>query len=81
MEPKKKKEAKAETEEEKQRIKGFLSSIGFNRRHEEKRTSYYKKQDEGFKDLEKQVREIGNIFEKGKELKKAGFFSRIFRRK
>ena len=41
----------------------------------------YKKKDElGYKDLERQVRELGNIFEKEKQ-GKTGLFGNIFRKK
>jgi len=80
-ETKKKKDIEKDNEAEKQKTNQFLSSIRLKDDHKEEKTPAHQIEDEGFEDLEKQVNEIGNIFEKEKELQKIGFFRRIFRRK
>ena len=39
------------------------------------------KQEAGYENLEKQINELGNIFENKKQVEEKGFFGRIFKRK
>ncbi|MCH8003199.1 MAG: hypothetical protein IH934_01085 [Nanoarchaeota archaeon] len=66
---------------ERHNIKDFLSMIFRKKESSERKTTHKRKEEQGYEDLERQVRELGNIFEKEKQLEKKGLFGRIFRKK
>jgi len=68
-------------DKERHNIKDFLSIISRKKESAGSKTRYQRKEEPGYEDLERQVRELGNIFEKQKQEKKTGLFGRIFRKK
>lgn len=61
-------------------IKGFFSSIFTKKENNAVKTKQQAKEEMEFEDLAKQVRELGETFEKGNEAKKRGLIGKIFRR-
>jgi len=68
-------------DKEKHNAGNFLSVVFRKGESAIVKTKHKGKKDRGFKDLERQVKELVNIFEKEKQLEKKGFLGKIFRRK
>ena len=63
------------------KIKDFLSNIFIKKGKMNGKGKYDTQEEAEYKDLEKQIKEIGDFYEKGKEAKKRGVSGRFFKRK